>query len=46
MLAQEFVISGYGVMPRIMYLLFQTLGLTDLNDLDKLIAVLITSFSY
>jgi hypothetical protein len=45
MLAKDFVISGYGVMSRIMYLLFQAMGLWDLNDLDKLIAVFINLIS-
>jgi hypothetical protein len=45
MLAQDFVISGYGVMARITYLCFQALGLWDLNDLDKRTAVFISLIS-
>jgi len=45
MLAQDFVISGYGVVARITYLWFQALGLWDLNDLDKRTAVFISLIS-
>jgi hypothetical protein len=42
MLAQDFVISGYGVMARITYLWFQALGIWDLNDPEKRIVVFIS----